>query len=297
MGDDLWFLVCSSENEVERIISLRRWDPPGFRVKADKWMTGSGTSDVEGGRGWKWVTVKGIPLHLRSEAVFRDIASCFGNGAVCSELGCKLNEVRVRVHISSEIPKGLWLQFREGRFWVSVFTEAEVDDEGLGVWMRKGRDQIVGMSGSLGLGKKSEEDVCLLKLGAAGGEANGDGSSVGMKDDGRGDGMGGRFGVVSEEEKGMSEIAGDEMGTGHKEMSDPPMLAYGQQERGEGELAWGEVGLEGRNKEVVGLDLKECETLLSSLWGGPELGLKLKGFKLKGDVGSVGLGRRKCKEG
>ncbi|CAN1178519.1 hypothetical protein LINPERPRIM_LOCUS37127 [Linum perenne] len=125
MGDDLWLLCCSSEEDVERIFSLNRWEPPGHRIRADKWLSGSGTSNVESQRGWVWAIVKGIPLHLRSEALRRDIKSWFGEGAVWSEIGCNLNEIRVRFHLSFEAPKGIKIQFKGNSFWLSVVRMGE----------------------------------------------------------------------------------------------------------------------------------------------------------------------------
>ncbi|CAN1805437.1 hypothetical protein LINPERHAP1_LOCUS24275 [Linum perenne] len=133
LGDDLWMLGCTSEGEVERIISLNRWEPPGFRIKADMWLNHSGTSDVEGKRGWKRVLVKGIPLHLRSEAVLRDITGCFGKEAICLEEGGRLNELRVKILASSVIPNGFWLQYRDEKFWLSVCLESKVGEEKVGL--------------------------------------------------------------------------------------------------------------------------------------------------------------------
>ncbi|CAN1280061.1 hypothetical protein LINPERPRIM_LOCUS17269 [Linum perenne] len=64
LSDDLWFLVCESEKEVERILRLGMWLFPGHRVRADRWLPSSGTSEVVRNRGWIWVKVEKIPAHL-----------------------------------------------------------------------------------------------------------------------------------------------------------------------------------------------------------------------------------------
>ncbi|CAN1324722.1 hypothetical protein LINPERPRIM_LOCUS33212 [Linum perenne] len=118
LGDDLWFLVCSSEEEVRRILSLGRWEFPGHRVRADKWMPRSGTSDVVERRGWEWVKITRIPLHLRSDALLRDIARCVGVSAVVDEARGSLNECWVRVQNADRIPEGVRLQYKQESFWV-----------------------------------------------------------------------------------------------------------------------------------------------------------------------------------
>ncbi|CAN1725951.1 hypothetical protein LINPERHAP1_LOCUS297 [Linum perenne] len=120
LGDELWMLVCSGQDEVERIMNLDRWGFPNHRIVADKWLAEAGISEVCRRRGVVWVLVRGIPIHLRSEAVLREIANCFGPSAVCDAFGCNLNEIRIRTKGVVDFPKGLEIKFREVSFWLPV---------------------------------------------------------------------------------------------------------------------------------------------------------------------------------
>ncbi|CAN1257832.1 hypothetical protein LINPERPRIM_LOCUS9711 [Linum perenne] len=120
LGDDLWLLCCSSKQEVSRILRLQRWEFPGHVILADAWFLGAGTSKVVSSRGFLWVSVSGIPLHLRSEAVFLEIAKRLDPSAVVDDFGCNLNEIRIRVSRDASLPVGFWLCFEETIFWLSV---------------------------------------------------------------------------------------------------------------------------------------------------------------------------------
>ncbi|CAN1815014.1 hypothetical protein LINPERHAP1_LOCUS27292 [Linum perenne] len=146
VGDELWLLCCSSKSEVERIINLDRWCFPNHRTVADKWLDKAGTSNVCENRGVVWVTVKGLPLHLRSDAIFREVASRFGSSARCDAFGCDLNEFRIRTEGLSDFPSGFWVKFRKSSFWLSVVAPGsspvwrdKVDAKGL---VRDGRKRI-----------------------------------------------------------------------------------------------------------------------------------------------------------
>ncbi|CAN1805372.1 hypothetical protein LINPERHAP1_LOCUS24248 [Linum perenne] len=66
----------------------------GHVVRADRWMASSGTSNVVERRGWRWVVIKRIPAHLRSDAVLQDLARCLDEKAMGVMSGCSLNEVK-----------------------------------------------------------------------------------------------------------------------------------------------------------------------------------------------------------
>ncbi|CAN1163013.1 hypothetical protein LINPERHAP2_LOCUS24789 [Linum perenne] len=121
MGDDLWIMVLASPMEVKRIMRLDRWNFPDHKLSADKWVGGAGTSEVMTERGWSWFRVVGIPLHLRSEAVFDSIARAFGESAVADVCGCNLNEVRVKALNPGSVPDVVSLRFGEDRFLLHVW--------------------------------------------------------------------------------------------------------------------------------------------------------------------------------
>ncbi|CAN1176389.1 hypothetical protein LINPERHAP2_LOCUS32508 [Linum perenne] len=107
--------------EVKRIMRLDRWNFPDHKLSADKWIVGAGTSEVMIDRGWSWFRVVGIPLHLRSEAVFDSIARAFGESAVADVCGCNLNEVRVKTLNPGPVPDVISLKFGEDRFLLQVW--------------------------------------------------------------------------------------------------------------------------------------------------------------------------------
>ncbi|CAN1783526.1 hypothetical protein LINPERHAP1_LOCUS16307 [Linum perenne] len=203
MGDDLWLLCCTSEEEVERIISLNRWEPPGHKIRADRWCCGAGTSNVESKRGWVWAFVRGIPVHLRSEALMRDIKSFFGEGAVWSEVGCNLNEVRIRFQASFVAPKVIKIQFRERGFLLPVVEVGEGLEKEV---LRLGeRDPLAG------------EEEPVLRLGRAGRKPTAGGSMVGTEKEGDGEKVVGTGGVGFEEKEGWPEQM---KGTGQEEVTE-----------------------------------------------------------------------------
>ncbi|CAN1135158.1 hypothetical protein LINPERPRIM_LOCUS15692 [Linum perenne] len=143
-------LCCSSKEEVDRICNLRRWRFPGHRLSADRWIEEAGTLDVCGDRGVVWALVKGIPIHLRSQATIREIARCFGPSASSDEFGCNLNEVKIRTADMPTVPKSICLRFRNASYRLPVIildqNEGRRDPELFGkeIGNSLGRRYIVG---------------------------------------------------------------------------------------------------------------------------------------------------------
>ncbi|CAN1165622.1 hypothetical protein LINPERPRIM_LOCUS33838 [Linum perenne] len=275
LGDDLWLLCCSSEEEVERILSLKRWELPGYRFRADRWLPRAGTSNVSENRGLSWVKVKGIPLHLRSEAVMRDIAKLLGNQSVFDYWGCSLNEVRVRVNRRFPPPKGIRLCFREDIYWLPVVQEEAGEKLGRHEenfeleWpdaSRKIRD--LGVGGGVVKEFRLAGDVF---------SPSGAGNFAGRTPDNTlfaEAGEGGVGGDVFEKTRGRSDLL---MVTSQEEQTTGHALRYDvAEEQGvdssKNEKVGGDVG-----SKVADLGLKDCEALLASFGYGPSLGHLIDG--------------------
>ncbi|CAN1794310.1 hypothetical protein LINPERHAP1_LOCUS20262 [Linum perenne] len=250
LGDDLWLLCCSSEEEVERILSLKRWELPGYRFRADRWLPRAGTSTVCETRGFSWVKVKGIPLHLRSDAVLRDIAKMLGPQAIFDLWGCSLNEVRVRVTNRTPPPKGIRLQFREEFFWLPVIQEIRLMEA---VTPPSGDDKPAGGS----------PEISAL----TGGGDGGFGGVVLAVPTGA-EGMSGGWMVTCQEKENVGHVRRHDAAEGYGIDSSKSEKAAGG----------------GRNKADV-LGQEEVEALMDKLGYGPSLGLLFDGSKEVGNIG------------
>ncbi|CAN1268947.1 hypothetical protein LINPERPRIM_LOCUS13387 [Linum perenne] len=306
MGDDLWLLCCSSEEEVERILSLKRWELPGYRFRADRWLPRAGTSNVCESRGFSWVKVKRIPLHLRSEAVMRDIAKMLGPQAIFDLWGCSLNEVRVRVSNRTPPLKGIRLRFQEEVYWLPVIQEGAGEELGchersfeleLLDASRKGKDLKGGdpeiqvteaVSSPLGGGDPFEKSPAIVLTDGGEGAVGGMDSEVttGTKR------MLGEWRVSCQEietdghvlkQDGAEKYGFDSLNIEKvKEMGDGAENLNIEKVKGMCD------GAENLNIEKVkgmgggqsaGLGLKECEALLHTFGYGPSLGLLFDGFQ------------------
>ncbi|CAN1818271.1 hypothetical protein LINPERHAP1_LOCUS28323 [Linum perenne] len=71
-------------------------------------------------RGWSWLRVVGIPIHLRSDTIFDSIARAFRESAVADVCGCNLNEVKVKALNPGQVLDAVMLKFGEARFHLQV---------------------------------------------------------------------------------------------------------------------------------------------------------------------------------
>ncbi|CAN0928336.1 hypothetical protein LINGRAHAP2_LOCUS36431 [Linum grandiflorum] len=112
-----------SKDDVSRIINLDRWSFNSRRIAADAWCSSAGRSRVEASSKIVWLKVEGLPLHLRSPALFRDLGDLCGGFLEFKEEGCTWNSVRLKVKHSSSIPQIILLRFKDESFPVSVSAE------------------------------------------------------------------------------------------------------------------------------------------------------------------------------
>ncbi|CAN1176876.1 hypothetical protein LINPERPRIM_LOCUS3812 [Linum perenne] len=280
-------LICGSEEEVDRIIRLNRWEFLGHRIRADKWLVSTGISDVVGRRGWARVVVKRIPLHLRSDRVLQDIARSLDNDACVEEVGCNLNEVRVRLRRPRALPSGIWLQLREDRFWLPIFWEEGVEGPVRGTGRTKERDgrgrSLIRVGGGRGRSRRptKRRDTREVVVGEVGGLPEKVGGAPEVTD--------GRIEV-------RDEMAGMVIGTCHEKYDVPSVgdvVEEIEAEEREGtEVGFqgeGEGRMEGKGEGVASLGLEDSGLLLESFWGGCLLGPILEGHDF--------ITRKRCVEG
>ncbi|CAN1145358.1 hypothetical protein LINPERHAP2_LOCUS14635 [Linum perenne] len=116
-------LVCSSVSEVERILALKRWRFKDWDIFMDVWTKSAGRSRVLEDLNSAWVVVRGIPLHLRSMELFRQIGDYCG-GFISAEDGTSLSSIRLKIKGGSQVPDELPLCHGSEVFPVRIEAEA-----------------------------------------------------------------------------------------------------------------------------------------------------------------------------
>ncbi|CAN1157851.1 hypothetical protein LINPERHAP2_LOCUS21791 [Linum perenne] len=116
-------LVCSSEMEVKRILDLKRWIFKEWSILLDIWTKMAGRSNLVLDSDYLWISVRGIPLHIRSMELFRQIGEMCG-GFVSAEEGLSMSSIRLKVKAGSLIPDELPLCHGSDVFPVRIEAEA-----------------------------------------------------------------------------------------------------------------------------------------------------------------------------
>ncbi|CAN1138831.1 hypothetical protein LINPERHAP2_LOCUS10907 [Linum perenne] len=122
LSDDLWLLDVSSVDEVSRILSLNRWRFGSISILMDRWFKGAGRSSVLADKGVCWFYVSGIPVHLRSPALFQSLGELCGDFLGFEKAG-DLNSIRIKVSLKREMPSGVDLKFGEDSFRLTFFRD------------------------------------------------------------------------------------------------------------------------------------------------------------------------------
>ncbi|CAN0922513.1 Putative ribonuclease H protein At1g65750 [Linum grandiflorum] len=125
LGDDLWLMVCSSKAEVDRIIALKRWRFGNMFLLMDKWITEAGRSRVLLDSEVAWITIQGIPIHLKSKELLLSIGD-FCGGFICSEETQSLSSARIKIKLNGVIPEEIPICFGGLCFPVSVLPDSLV---------------------------------------------------------------------------------------------------------------------------------------------------------------------------
>ncbi|CAN1165125.1 hypothetical protein LINPERHAP2_LOCUS25967, partial [Linum perenne] len=138
-------LFCDTKNKVDRILSLNRCSFGDRLLQIDKWILEAGRSNVLLDNEVVWLTARGIPLHLRSAELFRQL------GEVCGvflefEENPSLSSVRLKIRLSGILPEEIPVTFGDKVFSISI----EPDRVGLtpiraigGDWRSKGKSSMV----------------------------------------------------------------------------------------------------------------------------------------------------------
>ncbi|CAN1768371.1 hypothetical protein LINPERHAP1_LOCUS10605 [Linum perenne] len=124
LDDDLWLLFCDSKAKVDRITSLNRNSFGDVPILLDKWIPDAGRSKVLAGDNILWLTIRGIPVHLRSSDLFRQIGSecgVFLGFETCNSL----SSVRIKIRRVGDIPDSLPIFFENSVFRVEVSSDLE----------------------------------------------------------------------------------------------------------------------------------------------------------------------------
>ncbi|CAN1816598.1 hypothetical protein LINPERHAP1_LOCUS27810 [Linum perenne] len=124
LDDDLWLLFCDSKAKVARILSLNRSSFGDISIQLDKWIPEAGRSSVLAGQKVSWITIRGIPIHLRSSDLFRQIGSVCGiylGFEVCSSL----SSVRIKISRVGDLPEVVPILFEGRQFPVQVLPDPD----------------------------------------------------------------------------------------------------------------------------------------------------------------------------
>ncbi|CAN1154259.1 hypothetical protein LINPERHAP2_LOCUS19904 [Linum perenne] len=73
LGDDSWLIECESEEAVDRIVERGSWVFRGAPMEVSKWFPEAGRLSSLRIQGTRWVLIFSIPVHLRSDELFREI--------------------------------------------------------------------------------------------------------------------------------------------------------------------------------------------------------------------------------
>ncbi|CAN0915025.1 hypothetical protein LINGRAHAP2_LOCUS28889 [Linum grandiflorum] len=87
------------------------------------WCSWAGLSRLEAGEGLNWLRIEGIPLHLRSPSLFRQLGNCCGKFIDFKTEGCDWNTVKVKVKAAGILPREILLTFDGCHFYVQVAIE------------------------------------------------------------------------------------------------------------------------------------------------------------------------------
>ncbi|CAN1771770.1 hypothetical protein LINPERHAP1_LOCUS11988 [Linum perenne] len=174
IGDDLWMLPVSTKAIATRIMALKRWKFSTWNIFMDFWTEAAGRSHCLEVSNEAWVVARGIPLHLRSMDLFRQIGKVCG-GFVMAEDGVSLSMIRIKIRRGSLIPDEIPVCCGEVVFPVRIEVEApsSISPHGpkssfLKRWKSKGKEVVLnssspGMEALIGStpsssGKSDDED-------------------------------------------------------------------------------------------------------------------------------------------
>ncbi|CAN0918455.1 hypothetical protein LINGRAHAP2_LOCUS30873 [Linum grandiflorum] len=122
-SDELWLVKLPGKADVARVLNLGRWIFRERMIEEDCWFSFAGWSKVTAENGVVWVRMDGIPLHLYSTSLFKQLGNCCGKFLDFKEEGCSLNSVRIKVGQSRVIPSQISIFLEEVCFQIQVILE------------------------------------------------------------------------------------------------------------------------------------------------------------------------------
>ncbi|CAN1842824.1 hypothetical protein LINPERHAP1_LOCUS36954 [Linum perenne] len=124
LDDDLWLLYCDSKAKVDRILALNRRSFGDIPIFLDKWIPEAGCSKLLRKEGIVWITIRGIPIHLRSTDLFRQIGMSCGD-YLGFEACSSLSSIRLKIRYVRSLPEVIPLHFEGKVFPVEVNLDSE----------------------------------------------------------------------------------------------------------------------------------------------------------------------------
>ncbi|CAN0922456.1 hypothetical protein LINGRAHAP2_LOCUS33064, partial [Linum grandiflorum] len=123
MGDDLWLLECPSKEDASRILRLDRFYFGSSKIRLDIWLPGSGRSEVLRKQGLAWITASGIPLHLLSQDLYKQIGDRCGGFIEANTSLCPLGSVRLKISCARDVPRSVSLRFLDEFYSIPIVLE------------------------------------------------------------------------------------------------------------------------------------------------------------------------------
>ncbi|CAN1795052.1 hypothetical protein LINPERHAP1_LOCUS20482, partial [Linum perenne] len=127
IGDGLWLLECCSKLEVNRICALKRVRFGNFHIFLDVWIKEAGRSGVLRDSDLAWVSVRGVPLHLRSQDLARNLGEALGGFIEWSVVG-DLSTLRIKVKKGNEFPSAILISAGVEEFLVAVVPKVSLPE-------------------------------------------------------------------------------------------------------------------------------------------------------------------------
>ncbi|CAN1184318.1 hypothetical protein LINPERPRIM_LOCUS8376 [Linum perenne] len=123
-------LVCESKEVADRVAALKRTSFGAFQVFWDVWTREAGRTRFEQKHEAGWIVANGIPLHIRSPELFRQVGERCGGFVEFDVQGCPLSSVRVKVADLRVLPEVVEVQFRDEVFAIRITREK------MGLWAK-----------------------------------------------------------------------------------------------------------------------------------------------------------------
>ncbi|CAN1135346.1 hypothetical protein LINPERHAP2_LOCUS8783 [Linum perenne] len=117
-------IECGSREEVNRVVALGRTLFGTSQVFLDRWTSEAGRARLLRKEGAMWIVAKGIPLHIRSVDLFRQIGEVCGGFVEHDSQWCPLSSVRIKVAGSGSVPENVVVRHLDEVFDIRIWKES-----------------------------------------------------------------------------------------------------------------------------------------------------------------------------